>query len=73
MLVPFSRPYYHWGNLAHNKDVESFDLETECWRTEDSFPFTPAGGSTNVQYGRGFLSIGGYTNDKRANTIFRVT
>ena len=68
----FLRPDYVWGNLAHNKIVESFDLERERWYSEANFPFTPIGGSTNVQYGRDFLSVGGFTQNKASDTIYKV-
>ena len=67
------RPNYDWGNLEGNKKVDYFDLETEHWETvEADFPLTPTGGSTNVQYGRDFLSFGGFTNSNPTDTIYRV-
>ena len=64
-----SLPDFNWGNNGDNTIVESFDLATLKWTREDDFPFIPVGVTTNVPYGRSFLSVGGQTNGGFASGV----
>ena len=67
-------PEYNWDNVGENKLVDSFDLQTEKWSSEDPFPFTPVGRSYNIPYGNTFLSIGGSKSDNQAaNYIYTAS
>merc|ERR1712038_1069290 len=53
--------------------VESFNLQTMQWyREEIDFPFTPVWHPRNIQWGRTFLSVGGYNPETGdADFIYR--
>ena len=60
------------GNVA--AAVESFNLQTMRWSREtDDFPFTPVAWPTNIQWGRTFLTVGGYNPQTGfSDLIYRV-
>ena len=52
--------------------MDSFNLATMEWTREPDFPFLPFGATTNLPYGRSFLSIGGHANNANVDHIYRV-
>ena len=64
------RPDYDWNNNKEFTIVDSFNLQTMKWKTEDErFPFKMVGAAAKVPYGNTFITVGGLMKDEAGKNI----